>query len=152
MARPVKKRLVKHRLTFKDFGPVAVPENQNCKIINIPVDQLEAMRLADLEGMSHNEAADLMGVSRQTFGRIIEQARQSVTLALINGYVLKIIYDENVQICDRDLKCIECGHEWCHGFNETAEATTCEKCGSLEIIKMKRCGKYCECPLRVNKR
>jgi predicted DNA-binding protein (UPF0251 family) len=151
MARPIKKRLVKHRLSYKSFGPVNADENPNMKIIAIPADQLEAMRLADLEGLSQNEAADQMGVSRQTFGRIIEMARQSVTFALINGYILNIAYDDNIEICERDLKCIECGHEWCEGFSETNHATKCEKCGSGEVIKMKRCGKYCECPLRVNK-
>jgi predicted DNA-binding protein (UPF0251 family)/DNA-directed RNA polymerase subunit RPC12/RpoP len=151
MARPVKKRLVKHRLTYKSFGPVNQEDNKDMKFIAIPADQLEAMRLADLEGLSQNDAADQMGVSRQTFGRIVEQARQSVTFALINGYILNIAYDENIEICERDLKCIECGHEWCQGFYQEDEATTCEKCGSHDVIKMKRCGKYCECPLRVNR-
>ncbi|MCD8554353.1 DUF134 domain-containing protein [Seleniivibrio sp.] len=151
MARPVKKRLVKHRLTYKAFGPVNIDETRDSKVIAIPADQLEAMRLADLEGLSQNDAADQMGVSRQTFGRIIEQARQSVTYALINGFILSIAYDSNIEICERDLKCIECGHEWCQGFCQSEEDTVCEKCGSHEVIKMKRCGKYCECPLKVNK-
>jgi len=151
MARPVKKRLVKHRLTYKSFGPVNPEGNKDTKFIAIPADQLEAMRLADLEGLSQNDAADQMGVSRQTFGRIVEQARQSVTFALINGYMLNIAYDESIEICERDLKCIVCGHEWCQGFCQEGESTVCEKCGSHDVIKMKRCGKYCECPLRVNR-
>jgi DNA-directed RNA polymerase subunit RPC12/RpoP len=115
------------------------------------LDQLEAMRLADLEGMSHNDAADYMKVSRQTFGRIIEQARQIVTLALINGKTLKIGCTENIQFIEMEIKCIECGKEWMMQGDRPDDLITCTECGSSEIIKRARCGKHCECPLRINK-
>ena len=46
-------------------------------------DELEALRLADLEGMYQEKAAENMGISRQTFGRIIESAHKKVAEALI---------------------------------------------------------------------
>ncbi len=54
------------------------------------LDEFEALRLADLEGLYHEEAAAQMNVSRQTFGRIISEARRKVAEAIINGKVLVI--------------------------------------------------------------
>jgi hypothetical protein len=53
-------------------------------LIVLTLDELEALRLADLEGLGHADAAGRMNVSRPTFGRIIEQARKKVATALIN--------------------------------------------------------------------
>lgn len=58
--------------------------------IELGLDELEAMRLADLEGHYQEEAAAVMGVSRPTFGRIIEAARRKVADALLNGKALAI--------------------------------------------------------------
>ena len=57
--------------------------------IVITFDELEALRLADAEGLYQEQAAEAMGVSRQTFGRIIETARKKVATALINGQALR---------------------------------------------------------------
>ena len=53
-------------------------------------DELEAIRLADLLGMHQEEAARGMGVSRQTFGRIVESARRKVAQAIIGRKCLRI--------------------------------------------------------------
>ncbi|MBN2182439.1 MAG: DUF134 domain-containing protein [Sedimentisphaerales bacterium] len=58
--------------------------------INLTFDEIEAVRLADLEGMYHEKAAEKMNVSRQTFGRIIESARKKIADALVNGKALSI--------------------------------------------------------------
>lgn len=153
MARPPKKRFVKHRLSYQVFGPLnaekSCADENGC--VTLTIDQLEAMRLADLEGMSHNDAAEFMKVSRQTFGRIIEQARQIVTLALINSKVLKIECDTNIEYIDREVKCIECGHEWMLKGAKSESTVHCPECESSEIIKRTRCGNFCECPLKINK-
>jgi len=52
------------------------------------VDEFEAIRLADLEGLYQEPAAEKMSVSRQTFGRIIESAHQKVAEALVRGKAL----------------------------------------------------------------
>jgi uncharacterized protein len=56
----------------------------------LSLDELEAIRLADFEGLYHEEAAGRMKVSRQTLGRILSQARRKVAEALIEGKALKI--------------------------------------------------------------
>lgn len=58
--------------------------------IELALDEMEAMRLADLEGLYQADAAACMGISRQTFGKIIAQARKKVALALIAGKSLRI--------------------------------------------------------------
>jgi len=54
------------------------------------LDEFEAIRLADLEGLYQEQAAEKLHVSRQTFGRIIESARKKVAQALIEGRPLQI--------------------------------------------------------------
>jgi len=53
-------------------------------------DEIEAVRLADLEGLYQEDAAKKMKVSRQTFGRIIESAHKKIADALVNGKALSI--------------------------------------------------------------
>ncbi len=56
----------------------------------LDADELEAIRLADLEGMYQEDAATAMGVSRQTFGRIVSSARKKVAEGLVYGKALRI--------------------------------------------------------------
>jgi predicted DNA-binding protein (UPF0251 family) len=53
-------------------------------------DEWEAVRLADLEGLYQESAAEMMKISRPTFGRIIESAHRKIADALVNGKALKI--------------------------------------------------------------
>jgi len=58
--------------------------------VELTVDELEAVRLADLEGLYQEQAATQMNVSRQTFGRIIEAAHRKIADALVHGKALSI--------------------------------------------------------------
>lgn len=71
------------------FKPAGIPVRSLEEIL-LEQDELEALRLADLEGLYHEEAASRMGVSRQTFGRIISSARQKSSDALVNGKAIRI--------------------------------------------------------------
>lgn len=57
----------------------------------IASDELEAMQLADGEGLYRAQAAEQMGVSRQTFDRIVRRARAKVAKALVGGHALRIL-------------------------------------------------------------
>ena len=59
-------------------------------MVVLGMDELEALRLADLEGLYHQEAARRMGISRATFGRILASARRKLALALIEQQVLAV--------------------------------------------------------------
>jgi predicted DNA-binding protein (UPF0251 family) len=56
----------------------------------LTLDEYEAIRLADLEGLYQEQAASRMKISRQTFGRIIAAAHRKVADVLVNGKILKI--------------------------------------------------------------
>jgi len=54
------------------------------------MDELEAIRLADYEGLYHEDAALRMKISRQTFGRILNIAHKKIAECLLKGKALKI--------------------------------------------------------------
>jgi predicted DNA-binding protein (UPF0251 family) len=58
--------------------------------ITLTVDELEAIRLTDLQGLYHEQAAGKMNISRQTLGRILESAHKKIADALVNGKALSI--------------------------------------------------------------
>jgi predicted DNA-binding protein (UPF0251 family) len=58
--------------------------------VNLPVEGLEAIRLADAQGIEHEDAAKKMGVSRPTFSRILAEARRIVATALTRGWAINI--------------------------------------------------------------
>jgi predicted DNA-binding protein (UPF0251 family) len=58
--------------------------------VELTVDELEAIRLADCECLYQEEAARRMNVSRQTFGRILDAARGKVADAIVHGKALSI--------------------------------------------------------------
>jgi len=58
--------------------------------VSLHMDEVEALRLADYEGLYHEDAAQRMKISRATFGRILDQARRKVAEALLKGKALRI--------------------------------------------------------------
>lgn len=76
------------------FKPAGVPLNRLEEVLLLP-EELEALRLADLEGKMQAQAAQEMGVSRSTFQRILTQARRQVSRALVEGCALRL-QDETV--------------------------------------------------------
>ena len=89
MPRPRQCRRVAQLPEATYFKPRGAPL-RNLEQVSLTVDELEALRLADLEGLYQEEAAGRMNVSRQTFGRIVEAARKKVADALVNGKALSI--------------------------------------------------------------
>lgn len=71
------------------FKPRAVPLAALEEVV-LSVEELEALRLAHLEGLYQQAAAERMGVSRATFGRLLEAAHGKVTRALVEGCALRI--------------------------------------------------------------
>jgi predicted DNA-binding protein (UPF0251 family)/predicted Fe-Mo cluster-binding NifX family protein len=71
------------------FKPRGIPASLLGEVV-LALDEFEAIRLADLDGLYQEGAAKKMNVSRQTFGRIIETAHGKIADALINGKALKI--------------------------------------------------------------
>lgn len=89
MARPMICRKVSCDVTAKYFKPQGIPM-RFLEEIAMELDEIEAIRLADLEGLYQFDAAARMGVSRQTFGNIIARAHKKVATALLCGKALRI--------------------------------------------------------------
>jgi predicted DNA-binding protein (UPF0251 family) len=89
MPRPHKPRLVGHAPDVVYFKPRGVPLLALEEVV-LGFDETEALRLADLEGMSHEQVGERMQISRATAGRILESARRKVADALVNGKALRI--------------------------------------------------------------
>jgi len=71
------------------FKPAGIPLRALAEVI-VTLDEIEALRLADLEGRYQEEAAERMKISRPTFARTVEAARRKVADALVNGKALRI--------------------------------------------------------------
>ena len=71
------------------FKPAGVPTRE-LEQLRLAVDEFEAIRLVDLEGLTHEQAAEVMGVSRQTVGRVLERGRCKVAEALVGGKAILI--------------------------------------------------------------
>ena len=87
MPRPKKPRFVSGYPTLTAFVPEGVPITGE---VLLSVEELEAIRLSDFEGLDQEPAANLMEVSRQTYGRILTRAHHCISEALITGKALKI--------------------------------------------------------------
>ena len=89
MPRPIQKRRVSRTLEERVFKPRGRRIGE-LRQVELSLDELEALRLADLEGLYQEEAARRMGVSRATFARIVGSARARVAKALVEGHALVI--------------------------------------------------------------
>jgi predicted DNA-binding protein (UPF0251 family) len=89
MARPVKKRKINCNPTSYYFKPRGI-SLLDLDEIELAQDELESIRLADLNGLFQEDAAAKMLVSRATFGRIIVRAHKKIADAIINGKAIRI--------------------------------------------------------------
>mgnify|MGYP006309147425 CR=1 FL=1 len=89
MARPRKRRIIPAEPRPAIYKPAGVAL-EGLRRIRLLQEEREALRLADVEGMTQAEAAEQMGISRSTFQRIVSHARRQVALALTGGHALQI--------------------------------------------------------------
>ena len=78
------------KVSFVPDNDYFYPVQDNKEEVVMIVEELEAIRLSDLEGLEQGAAAEKMNVSRGTFQRIIKSARVKVADALVNGKGIKI--------------------------------------------------------------
>jgi predicted DNA-binding protein (UPF0251 family) len=90
MPRPRKRRNLGRLPRPAIYKPTGIPLD-SLNQVRLLQEELEALRLADLEALTQVEAAQQMGVSRSTFQRILSRARRQVALALCEGNALQIV-------------------------------------------------------------
>ena len=130
MSRPKKDRSVFRPPLYADFKPAGI-QRQRLENLPLELDEFEAIRLADYLGMEHSEAAIEMEISRSTFTRLIEKARNKNGRFLVEGTHLQI-GGGNIHFRGNLIRCHDCGHM----FNITFESdiNKCSACGSGNLI------------------
>jgi len=87
--RPKKTRWIKCLPGERCFKPICKPLNK-LECANLTLDEFEAVRLADLEGLKHLDAARKLKISRPTFSRIVSSARNKIADGLVNIKAIRI--------------------------------------------------------------
>ena len=131
MPRPCCCRRVSGDPPSKFFKPQGVPLLA-LEVVTLTLDEYEAVRLADLEGLYQEDAARRMRVSRQTFGRIVESARRKIADALVNAKALEIKGGEIEMVNQREFQCGDCKHVWQVPYG-TERPAACPQCQSGNI-------------------
>ncbi len=136
MVRPQKNRIVAFKPDVSYFKPRGIPMIDLSEV-HLTVDERESIRLADLLGMSHEKAGKRMGVSRATFGRIVQRARKAVADALINSKAIKIeggnyslINDKRIFICSN------CDNRW-EELLGTGRPKNCPACNDKNFYRIR---------------
>lgn len=128
MVRPRRRRRVRGRFATTFFKPAGVPKH-NLEEVILSIDEIEAIRLSDFEGLYQADAAEKMGVSRQTLGNILKSARKKIADALINGKCIKL--EGGIVEYHRNLfACQNCGKQ----FENDKFPTACPDCSGKDII------------------
>lgn len=134
MVRPKKDRLVGFNPKINYFKPRGIPV-LDLEEVCLTIDELESIRLADLEDMTHESAGSQMGVSRATFGRIVQCARKTLADAIINGKAVRVEGGSYKMMDDvRRFQCRTCHHEWQEPFG-TGRQDHCPSCRSIDFYR-----------------
>ncbi|MFH1382689.1 MAG: DUF134 domain-containing protein [Chloroflexota bacterium] len=139
MARPFKCRRVAFMPGVTYFKPAGIPL-RSLEEARLTVEEAEAIRLKDLEGLEQEEGAEKMDVSRPTFQRILASARRKIADALLNGKAMRI-EGGNFEISPRRFRCAN-SHEWEVPSEAVAGATPqlCPVCDAPAIEPFWRVG------------
>lgn len=89
MPRPRKCRKVEFVPGATYFKPAGIPMRL-LENVHLTVDEVEALRLKEIEKLDQEKGAEKMGISRPTFQRILVSARKKTADALLNGKAIRI--------------------------------------------------------------
>lgn len=97
MPRPKKPRYCRRFGGFNLFKPAGIPLSQT-ELVEIGLDELEALALCDFDGMHQEQAAEEMEISRGTVQRLLQSGRRQIVDAIVHGKALAIQESEHVHI------------------------------------------------------
>ncbi len=89
MPRPKLRRCMRFKPNVTYFKPRGIPMADLEEVI-LPADELEALKLHDVDNLEQIQAAEKMGISQPTFGRILNQAYKKIAHAIIFGQAIRI--------------------------------------------------------------
>ncbi len=115
---------------MEGYKPFGVPMRELESVV-MPIEEYEALRLADYENLTHEKAAEKMNISRPTFTRLYDRARKNVAKAFVEGKAILIRGGTFIS-----------GEYWyrCNNCHETIVSDTpeenCDKCTSANIVRL----------------
>ena len=132
--RPINDRQVECIPPVAQFKPVGTPLFAVDEIV-VTVEEMEAIRWADIEGMDQGPAAERMGISRPTFHRVLTKAHTKIAEFLWQGKSLRIEGGNyRMKKCSgvRTFSCNNCSHTWDvpHGEGGRGCQMICPQCGA----------------------
>ena len=135
MGRPLLWRRVNFIPPITYFKPAGVPLT-TLQEVCLSVEEAEAIRLKDLEGLEQEECAQRMSVSRSTFARVLTPAREKMADALLNGKAIRIA-GGNFEMAVRRFRCNN-GHEWDVPFEMLINSPPqfCPTCNTPSIMPL----------------
>lgn len=110
MARPTKERRVEYIPEIKFFKPAGIPMRE-MEEVNLTIEEIEAIRLKDRLGLTQEDAAKRMNVSRPTFQRVLTSAREKVAMALTEGKAIRF-QGGDYRLAKRYRHCARCGRRY----------------------------------------
>jgi len=139
MSRPPKCRRVAFIPEVNYFKPAGIPLRLLGEVC-LSVEEAEAIRLKDLEGLEQEQCAGRMGISRSTFQRVLESSRRKMANALLHGKAIRI-EGGNFEMATRRFRCID-GHEWNVKFEAMLAGPPrfCPDCSTTEIMSLEPVG------------
>ena len=129
MGRPEVEKKVGEPPLFDVYKPAGVRASE-LGTVELSLDEYEAIKLADYNGLEHAEAAIKMGIARPTFTKLITRARTNFSKLLVEGAVVTIAGGK-VHFQMNRYKCSNCGKISAVEVNE--ELKKCPYCDSLDI-------------------
>jgi len=132
MPRPKRNRTIVNPPLMEGFRPFGIPMTDLEPVILL-YEEYESIRLSDYEGLTQEQSAERMNVSRPTFTRIYEKARRTIAMAFVEGKAIFIeggTYhtDDCWYRCDNCMKLIIC----------QTEANTCKYCQSKTLRRLNK--------------
>lgn len=89
MPRPKVPRCLRFRPSVYYFKPRGVPLGKLEEVVLLP-DELEALKLHEVDGLEQIDASKKMKISQPTFARLLGSAHKKVSTAIINGKAVRI--------------------------------------------------------------
>jgi len=108
--------------THTYFKPRGIPLSEIVDDVTITLEELEAIRLTDLESLSQQEAGKKMNISQSTISRHLVEAHNKIAKALVLGLAIRIANPTDFFYCD------QCGHTW-----HSTTVGKCDRCCSTEF-------------------
>jgi len=139
MPKPKKDRFVLQPPSAAYFKPQGIPMFQLEQVV-LNVDEYEALRLVDYEGLQQKDAALRMEISRATCARILESAHRKVAEALTGGKAIRI--EGGSYVLGTNLyRCRDCNTSWeapLRGPGASPRPVICPRCKGDKVMDLAR--------------